>query len=681
MNDIFCFSFSWLLAILESWLKSSDNLSKDENDDEVTINKFLRHPGLLLCHHNNPFPYPKYFPSLHNLLTTLFDFTGSMYDSSAAVDKYSFSAISKDNSTPTIGNISRTAHLLPHLIEELDKEGIYLLLSFLLPLFSNPNTKLHAFLHFFHPLGSVMGFRSSLKYFFLELQQLYAAGSEVIPFESKLLDQIFISKIITVFGLNCFLECFLQYLVDGLMEISENEYSKEKNDNFDAEINDFHSKKPNAVYMEGTNEKVTDTIEDKESFKMEDGIPNDDAIPDRKASASFIEDEDNVNVLDPKPLSVKGLGESGVFTRLESILEEDNFRGRNASDDSNQDLPQEIDSMQQEIPEQIHDLNAASEDGLETVVEEEDDSKRHRFLKVLDKSEVIFNDSTYRKSHPLDDEQFETDYLQSEIGTKGISTPGSKSNVAHLSSSTGPSETVLRRRGRSSLSEAVQKSESEKQSHSSSSNSNETGESSSIDLNGDGLAVAIENFSIDSMCSEDDSKSFLIRRSNVKVRSHSNSSPFMVLHSDDDISDPENATEKPNDDNGIEDYANLQVDRIPGGEEFDSIAKCENNDEAVENDSSAEELALGCLKWIMPWLGPVLTSKYILKLILKKIPKVWLSIKYFEMPTTELIAAFKSKGKFLMDCLIEVVGIYGSAVVFHHLIPFASRAVRVSYLC
>ena len=668
-----------MLAILESWLKSSDKLSKDDNEDEVTINKFLRHPGLLLCQHYNPFPYPKYFPSLHNLLTTLFDFTGSMYDPSAAMDKYSFSAISKDNSTPTISNISRTAHLLPHLIEELDKEGIYLLLSFLLPLFSNPNTKLYAFLHFFYPLGSVMGFRSSVKYFFLELQQLYSAGSEVMPVESKLLDQIFISKIITVFGLKCFLECFLQYLIDGLIEMSENEYSREKSDNFDAEINDFHSEKTNTIYMEGTNEMGTETTGGKESFKMGMEMSNDDSIPDRKASASFIEDEDNVNVLDPKPLGVKRLGESGVFTRLESILEEDKFRGRSASDDSNQDLPQENDNMQHEISEHIHDLHAVSEDDLDTVVEEEDDSKRHRFFKVLDKSEVIFNDSAYKMTHPLDEDKFETDYLQSESGNEEIPTSGSKSNAGHFSSSIGSSENVLRRSGRSSLSESVQKTEPEEQIHSSNSNSNETGESFSIDLNDDGLAVAIENFSIDSMCSEDDGRSFLIRRSNMKVRSHSNSSPFMVLHSDDNISDQENTNEKPNDDNGIEVYANLQVDRIPGGEEFDGIAKGENSDETVETDSSAEELALGSLKWIMPWLGPVQTSKYVLNLILKKFPKVWLSIKYFEMSTTELIVAFKNKGKFLMDCLIEVVGTYGNAFVFHHLIPFASRAVRISY--
>ena len=668
-----------------------DKLSKDDIEDDVIVNRLLRHPDLLLHQYHNPLPYPKYFPSLHNLLTSLYEFNGSINGSSVTVDKYSFSAISTGNLTPGSNNITRAAHFLPQLIEELDKEGIHLLLTFLLPLFSSPDTKLYAFLNFFHPLGIVMGFRSSLKYFFHELQKLYGTGSELSPIESKLLDQKFISKVITVFGLKCFLDCFLQYVIDGLFEMNENGCSKEKNDNdnFDSESNEFQSDKLSRIYMENAKEEGTETTEDRESFEMERGI-SDESIPDRKESMDFIEDEDNVNFFGPKSLSGKKLGESGVFTRLEAILEDDtpiSVTGIN----SHKDL-ESIKSILPETSEPTLCLNPLPDDGVSTT-SEEDDNKMHRFVKVLDESEVIVSNSSHEftgstalincgKSHPLNAEKGSSYFVRHESDGEEIHSVDSENLTANFSSNIEPSESVIKG---SALSESVKNDSSAHslaQNQSLNENCSEMEDSSSTDPNDQGsstdeLAVATEEFSIDSMFSEDSNKTYLIRRSSVKIRSsHSGSSPFMLLDSNDDCSDQGNLTEKPSDDYILEDYANLQVDRITDAEELDSIAHGVSTEEIVDTGSSAQDLAFNSLKWIMPSLGPVLTSKYVVHLLLKRFPKVWLNVKYLELTATDLILVFKSKGKFLMDCLIEVVGIYGSAVIFHHFIPFASRSVR-----
>ena len=684
-----------MLAILESWLRPVDKLSQDEVDEDIIVNRFLRHPELLLCQHSNPFPYPKYFPSLHNLLVTLFDCTELLCESSASMGKDCLSVFFSGSPIPSISNIARTAHLLPNLIEELDREGIYLLLSFLLPLFADPVIKLYAFLHFFHPLGIVMGFHSSLKYFFVELQKLYGDANEHSPFEKKLLDRSFISKIITVFGLNCFLECFVQYVIDGLIEISDSEYSKEKNgnDNFEAEINEFQSEKPSAVYLENASEGMNEMKKGQKSLEMEIQTPDSDSIHNHKTITSFIDDEGNVDVLDPKPLVAKRLGESGVFTRLESIVEDGKYIRISDSDDSDQDIQQSGHNVKQNISQNVHGLYSVSEDDLGAVFEEENDSKKPKVCKVLDKSEVIYHDSVgvsiestvilhHEKSHPLDNEKADTSCIRSESGSGDVSTVISQSPVSYFSTSAGSSENFTKVR-RSTLSESIQNNainESVKD-RMSNSTSYEKEDRSSFDVNcqcssnDDDLAVAIEEFSIDSMCSESDGRSFLIRRSDVKVRGESGSSPFMVLDSDADVSDEEHATEKSIEDNAIDEYTDLQVDSIPGGEELDSIAKGGISDDTMETDSSAEELALDSLKWIVPWLGPVLTSKYIMSFILKRAPKIWLTVKYLELNTADLIAAFKNKGKFLMDCLMVVVGIYGTAVVCYQFIPFSSRVV------
>ena len=671
-----------MLAVLECWLKSSD--LTDDADDDFAVNRIFRHSDLLLNQFLNPFPHPKYFPSLHNLLSTLYLRTGSMYDSSAAIDRYNLNLVPKGDPIPSINNISRAAHLLPLLIEEVDKEGVYLLLSFLLPLFSNPDTKLYAFLHFFHPLGSVMGFHNSFKWFFVELQKLYDTGSELNPVESKLLDQIFISKVITVFGLNCFLECFIQYVIDGLVEKNGSEYSKEKNDsdNFDVESSEFQAEKPNDAYKESVNKGESEVSESKEPFKTEGQSLESESSAYRKDS--FIDDEDNVNLFNPKPLSGKRLAQSGVFTRLESILEDGQFRGQSDTDESyfsEHEMPNNYDD---------DDIEPSVPLDLGTISQEKDDTNGHRFLRIVDKSEVIYSENgsngiprnEMSKKHAWEKTDSVTLVNANDSSSEWKGSEITTSNSIELLEKGGKKErrsTLSESVGNTSLTQSVDGSQK--------SNSNGAETSSSLDQNAQGssldddLPVAIEDFSIDSMYSEDEGKSFLIRRSSVKIREQSGSSPFMVLHSDEDVSEREDPIDKVNEEAGFDEYTDLQFDRVPDGDALPDITEGVNNDETVQMDSSAEDLSLGSLKWIMPWLGPSLTAKYVVNLVLKKITKIWLSVKNIELVTTEeVIATWRSKGKFLINCLVEVIGIYGNAVVFYQFIPYASRAVSIKLL-
>ena len=652
---------------------SSEQLSTDDANDDVTVNKFFKDTDVLLSRFSNPFPHPKYFPSLHNLLTILFKGIGSVHDSSTVVDRYNLNAMKSGEPVPTVSNIIRAAHLLPFLIEELDSEGIYLLLSFLLPLFSNPDTKLYAFLHFLHPLGEVMGFQSSFRHFFVDLQKLYDIGSDLYLVESKLLDQNFISKVITVFGLRCFLGCFMQYVIDGLVEKNGIGSSKEKNDsdNFDTESSE--SRKPSGTFKEGTSDGDNISLGSRERFENERQMSNEDGNQDRKSTASFIDDEDNVNLFDPKVLSGKRLARSGVFTRLESVLEVDLKKDRITSDESSTSDDQDVSEIiAKDVSTELADSS--------TIADKKDGGDGQRFLKVVDKSEVIysenggdrlFDDSSHVGSDQL--KMARVPSLESDSSNPFSSSGAKVFGADSRDNCSSPEGFVLTKR-RSTLSESVQNSssvQSEDENSKPSVDSNCTGNThGSTD---DDLPVNIEDFSIDSMCSEDDGKSFLIRRSNMKVRSQSGSSPFMVLHSDEDASDRDEEIEELADKNGFEHCADLTIDRIPDVGVLADMDK--SNDETVQLDASAEELSLGSLKWIMPWLGPALTSKYVVNLILKKIPKIWLIVKNEERSSEDVIGAFCSRGRHLLDCLVEVVEIYGRAVVYHQFIPFASWAV------
>eukprot|EP00112_Aurelia_sp_Birch-Aquarium-sp1_P003098 Seg1346.6 transcript_id=Seg1346.6/GoldUCD/mRNA.D3Y31 product="hypothetical protein" protein_id=Seg1346.6/GoldUCD/D3Y31 len=785
----------------------------ESKDDGIDLASFFKDPSLLLYQYMNPFPFPTYFKPLHHLLSILYSQERPATDFNNSLTKQSFSnTIPNGDMIPTSSNIIWAAQLLPSVMEELDKEGIELLLVFLLPLFSNPATKLTAFLNMFHAVGTVMGAQSALKSFYADLQKLYDNCGEFDPVECKLLDQAFISKVITVFGLSCFLECFMQFVIDGLIEKSDSGSAKEKSDteSFDRESLDNQQDIANKFDndSEKANEEVKEpevntdggNIKDADRKLSEDSRKLSDTNSDR--SSSFLDDDDNVDLFNPRSLQVRNLARSGVFTRLESILEDDHIRKRGSSDESDigntsSDMLFKSDTGKwgnhESVSERSNDADAGiwfkresetskwgnhdgagersndadagiwcKRDGGETSKwgkddkgeddnprrslseefdqsatnsEENGNSHNHKFLQVVDKSEVIyvegeseakcvrfdsnidhplrqkstdgtFNSDTSRNSNDMfSDSQSDstsTAYKgsasdsrtdDSQDGNYSAQRQDSENSYQIISVSSDVEMTVYSPSSSSSDGKGEARSTLSRDIANNSANNSpqidqnrnlpvddvaqiflKQGESGSTESD---MPTGSEEFSIDSMCSEEDTKSFLIRRSAVRVHSSSGASPFMVLSSDDEQSGTELKSDELLDGSLMNDV-NFQVDKIPDADALGSIDNIPDASlqSSAETDLSPEQFSLASVKWIVPWLGPTLTTKYVVHLILKRMPKIWLNMKNIELTTEDLIDALTEKRKYLMECLVDVVRIYGSAIVLWHFIPYATKAVE-----
>ena len=721
--------FSLLSSILESWLRSPE---KPLVESEGVIAGFFKKPTLLLNQFINPFPCPKYFPALHNLLSILYP-SDLLVDEAVSIECKNSIILPIANHLPAAKNVIRAAHFVPLLIEELDAEGIDLLLTLVLPLFSNQDTKLAAFLHIFPPLGNVMGSRRSMKSFYEGLQRLFDSSADTKGIDGRLLDQSFISKVITIFGLSCFLDCFMPFLVDGLVEATSTGESKEKNELEIMEVENpsYDSEKSEREVEENvTNilEKETQVEQGSLYTEKRDKAESEEFVG-RKASV--LEDDNNVNVFEPKLLPGKRKVRSGVFSRLESVSENavvEKEREAESCKESSLKPSIFVKTDNQTPASSLDNTKDSLSKGVNSDV----------FFSIVEKSEVIYNENGnsspqnafFECSSESNSGMEEIEYLsdgeesscserckqndnESSIENK-FSERFSDSREEKLSSMTAskvPSDTASgkEKQGnvvdthkkdsessydvvssdavqqhserRSTLSEAVRSMETATKTHQANKPVKDIKQCEVHDQGNadEELVTGIEDFSIDSMYSEDEGKSFLIRRSSLKMNDHSDSSPFMVLPSDGDIEEDcknNEPTEQPKNES-FEEYTEIPTQSIPETDALEDISKIAAADSTgtPQISLSAEELALASLKWICPWLGPVLTSKYVVSPILKKMPKGWVSMKKLEYTTDDLLTAVKSKGKFLVDCLVDVARIYGSAIVLHQYLPYCCRAV------
>ncbi|XP_065056513.1 WD repeat-containing protein 81-like isoform X2 [Rhopilema esculentum] len=709
---------SLLTSILESWLGSPE---KPLVESEGVIAGFFKKPTLLLNQFINPFPCPKYFPALHNLLSILYP-SDILVDEAVSIECKNSIILPIVRHLPAARNIIRAAHFVPLLIEEIDAEGIDLLLTLVLPLFSNQDTKLAAFLHIFPPLGNVMGSRRSMKSFYEGLQRLFDSSADTKGIDGRLLDQSFISKVITIFGLSCFLDCFMPFVVDGLVEATSTEESKEKNEMESMEVENpsYDSEKTEREVEENATNFLEKETENRDKAESDEFVGR---------KASVLEDDNNVNVFEPKLLPGKRKVRPGVFSRLESVSENavvEKERGAGSSKGSSLKPNIFAKADNQPPPSNLDNAKDSLSKSMSSDV----------FFSIVEKSEVIYNENGnsspqnafFECSSESNSGMDEIDYL-SDVEESSISerckqndnessienkfpdifsdsrekkpssmttsketgdTVGGKDAESHNKDSESSydvvsSDTVQQRsERRSTLSEAVRNMETATKTHQATIPVKDTKQYEVHDQGNtdEELVTGIEDFSIDSMYSEDEGKSFLIRRSSLKMNDRSDSSPFMVLPSDVDVEEDckiNKPSEQPKSES-FEEYTEIPTQSIPETDALEDISKIAAADNAGTPQISvrAEELALASLKWICPWLGPVLTSKYVVSPILKKMPKVWVSMKKLEYTTDDLLVAVKSKGKFLVDCLVDVARIYGSAIVLQQYLPYCSRAVNIA---
>eukprot|EP00794_Sanderia_malayensis_P020325 gene20325-22324_t len=607
---------SWLVALLNGILNMPDaakELTKkresfDDDDDDMI--KHMRTSSMLLNQCMNPLSMPSYFPALHNTLIALYSVDNTRNALSCSINRSSFLLLRiHDSVSPD--NIIRASQLLPGLLENLDYEGIDLLLTFLLPLFARQDTKLAAFLNMFHALGSVLGHHKSLTVFYPDLQKLYDSSNKSDPEEWKLLEQGFISKVITVFGLSCFLDRFIPFVIDGLVEDVENSKSKEKEDS------------------------------------IEDGIENE-----------FLGDHNEAESQDTYGLKKQKTG-SGTF---ESFLEEDEG-GMSLFD--NEIL-----------------LDERKRSGvfsrLESIVEDEHSPRKGIFVEVIEEIDEIVVDSDgqagWREAHGSGKHSIET-HTETDCNTASLSfpEPGNEAggddvsnNKPHCDEVTvGGIENGLSTDNKArSVSDPLSRFAVIDHNTSANMTDSKRGEKNSADDDG------INDNSLDSVGGPDDNfQSFLIRRSAIRSKKRGDQSPFMIVSSDDEASG-----------DSTEEMTHLVINKVPDSnvlEGIDKISSCSSS-KSFMLDLSAQDMCLSSLRWIIPWLGPVVTTRYVVNAVLKKLPRVWLNVRNTEVTYDLLMETLANKRKYLMECIIDIIRVYGNSFVLHQFIPYAVHAVELA---
>ena len=173
-------------------------------------------PELLLQQHVNIIPFPSYFKHLYEFLVEFH--LGNPVTSGVAFARNTNKNIAITNTlndvSYTLAQVEIAVKHLPDLLAELNGEGLDLLISYLIPLFSDEKTQLQAFLHLFDPLADSLGPKRTKKTFLKQLLKHYdvrMSNASVLLFH-----QSFLSKLIMRFGMDQFLDHFLSFIVDAL---------------------------------------------------------------------------------------------------------------------------------------------------------------------------------------------------------------------------------------------------------------------------------------------------------------------------------------------------------------------------------------------------------------------------------------------------------------------------------
>ena len=132
----------------------------------------------------------------------------------------------RNQASYTVEQVDTAAAFLPDLLSIVDDEGIKLLLHHLEPLFTCPQTRLHACTQLFDMLAQALGPKNTAKTFLKCLVSLF--DSYALENYEVITRQTFLSPIIVRFGLDGFLKHFISFVVDAVAFKSKGNSPAEK---------------------------------------------------------------------------------------------------------------------------------------------------------------------------------------------------------------------------------------------------------------------------------------------------------------------------------------------------------------------------------------------------------------------------------------------------------------------
>ena len=727
--------------ILKDLIKSAQKVTVQDDGEEYAINRCFADPPILLNSGINIFSFPKYFLSLHKVLSVLYSqnlafstlhdsFSGSMNSVFQPIPNYL---------PPGPGNIIETAQMLPPLFEELDQEGVDLLLVFLKPQFENPDTKLAAFKHLFHPVGQALGRQKAIKTFFKGLQALYDNIDINDVEEAQILDQDYLSKIITVFGLDCFLVQFspfvLEVLVGGLQSLPQKTTKPDENSlgqqSEEGEFSNENMAETRKVSEENPDQDLSceDNVDKQNTRKLRDALQLD-------FEESLSPKVGAIDADTPWKTGIDMAKLAAAFDTIHESFEDDLWRESsfNSSYEANSQgsdamtgalaLEPKIVNTTTDIPVR-DDLNLLHEDNLQSVeipsvLENKNnvdflqsDPQNSAFVNKVkgfddglpDKSSVIdtnSNNDLFLNGGKLNgsnilldtDNIGESDEVPSEVSNKE---PDFHPLTQQTEDACNGSQALLEHSDDEQEHDMESKAERPNNSGSTEEIFNGTADDNtgfvdermtdfdnaggstsqlSDKLTPNNRTEGAANSSVTELVdfvSDHQSYLQLPRPSSDygdrAFRTDSQESPYIILDGNEgDVS----RVEVP------DDVIDLTIDNInPPVSKRDSFTKRRYS---YQSDSSVfevnpQQLALTSLKWIIPWLGPILTSKYVVKPILKRLPRLFQLLRNKDADQDCIQNETAGKLRNIMDCLVEVVMVYGEEIIFGYFIPYAIKAV------
>lgn len=157
---------------------------------EISIELLLLNKGL------SPIPFPNYFPAVYKVVRGLRNYDSSLstsdpldLDFRTKVEELKVRSFSRD---------------LTQILDELDEEGLELVLHFVLELFQNPNTRV------------------------LAVWNLFCPFSRAIGRQSKSCETVNATCVVKLMNISLFLSETVKYLLQPIIQIYESDYSSDK---------------------------------------------------------------------------------------------------------------------------------------------------------------------------------------------------------------------------------------------------------------------------------------------------------------------------------------------------------------------------------------------------------------------------------------------------------------------
>ena len=576
----------------------------------------------------------------------------------------------------TTEQVDIAAEFLPDLLSAVDDEGVKLLLFHLEPLFTCPQTRLHAFTHLFDMFAQWLGQQSTEKIFLKCLVSLF--DSHVLENYEVIVRQSFLSQIIVRFGLDVFLNNFITFVVDAVAFKSKLISAADKVESL-------------SVHSSDEVTAATPAPEMNYSLKNDSLDMDDDSVPPRSFLGEADEDHDDK------------IGRfSMTMDDLENDVKERNLAMNVQYVDEGSSVCEKEDEIVEQVtllPRQITDEegdarlylgNISDDENENTEVDGGHSSKMISFDSIHDGLEVggeVVDDLPINKDskYPSDPENIEVLSMQ-EIVFEGTSSSwafestGKEQNGEELENSRGERKerVVPQSNPEVQICETTGVEDGEIEM------SQERRDHAKFVDTASGDGGMFKRY--DRQLHDDAADDFNVSLENENVASEGVGLGYEESSSDGESHDNE-LSERENPGGDIQSGDNMSKGVLPASpiKTFFDDTKSKSLEQIKTGNEHRNELtpaaisaiAAESIVWLAPRLGPVLTSKYVVSRLLTMLPHCYTGRVGSDDDDYDEKVVDDHNAKWLLFALSNFCTLYGEAFFLYQYLPFIEKTVSI----